>query len=376
MTKAVANKTISLDIRLRQGEFELDCQFAAQERVIGLFGPSGAGKSSLLRVIGGLVRPDSGRVEIAGRCVFDSELGIHVPAYRRRIGYVFQQARLFPHLNVRHNLTYGTWFRRHQSARAGFDQIVEMLDIGALLKRRIGGLSGGEQQRIAIGRALLSDPALLLLDEPLASLDAGRKEEVLPYLERLSAESELPIIFVSHQIDELLRLANRHVAAIRDGRIVFSGPTAEFLARPELLAGQAGQDAGALLCARLVEHEPAYGLSVLACGGQRLYVPRLADQTSGDQVYVHVHARDVILAREAPSQTSALNHLVGAVVSVCPAANGYAVDVVLDIEGQRLDARITRRSTAMLDPRPGETMHAVIKSLALAEQAWQRLGGL
>lgn len=369
--------SLSLDIRLRQGDFELACALDSSERVIGLFGPSGAGKSSLLRVIAGLSRPDSGRVEIAGRCVFDSARRINVPAHRRRIGYVFQQARLFAHLNVRHNLGYGGFFARRRPSRARFDQVVDMLDIGPLLDRRIGGLSGGEQQRVAIGRALLSDPALLLLDEPLASLDAPRKREVLPYIERLSSETALPIVFVSHQLDEMLRLANRHVATIRDGRIVFSGPTAEFLARPTLLGTAGDEEIGTLLAAEVRSHDPADGLSELQCGSQCLFVPELSAQAPGDRVYVHVRARDVILALQAPaSQTSALNHLVGVVVGVHPVENGYAVDVILDIEGQRLDARITRRSTNRLNPQPGQTMHAVIKSLALAEQAWQRLGGL
>lgn len=369
--------SLSLDIQLRQGDFQLACALDSKQSVTGLFGPSGAGKSSLLRVIAGLARPDNGRVEIAGRCVFDSARGIDVPVHRRRIGYVFQNARLFAHLNVRHNLGYGRWFARRRADRVRFEQVVDMLDIGDLLNRRIGGLSGGEQQRVAIGRALLSDPALLLLDEPLASLDAPRKHEVLPYLERLSAETELPIVFVSHQLDEMLRLANRHIAAIRDGRIVFSGPTAEFLARPTLLGSAGDQDIGSLLVAEVQSHDPEDGLSELACGNQRLFVPELTDRAPGGSVYVHVRARDVILALDEPAvQTSALNHLAGAVVGVHPVDNGQAVDVILDVEGQRLDARITRRSARRLEPRPGQTLHIVIKSLALAEQAWQRLGGL
>lgn len=368
--------TLSLDIRLRQGDFELACQLESDERVVGLFGPSGAGKSSLLRAIAGLTRPDSGRIEIAGQCVFDSARGLHVPAHRRRIGVVFQQSRLFPHFNVRHNLAYGGWFSRRRPSRARFDQVVDMLDIGDLLARRTRDLSGGESQRVAIGRALLSDPDLLLLDEPLASLDAPRKREVLPYLERLSAESALPIVFVSHQLDEMLRLANRHVAAIRDGRIVFSGPTAEFLGRPDLLGEAAGPAAGVLLEARLIAHEAEYGLSVLACPQQKLYVPQLTAHAIDEPVTVHVRARDVILARTPPEQTSALNQLAGVVTGVYPDDNDYGVDVVLDVDGQRLDARITRRSAAALDPRPGQTLYAVIKSLALAEQAWQRLDNL
>jgi molybdate transport system ATP-binding protein len=368
--------TLAVDIRLRRGDFELACQLHSEARVVGLFGPSGAGKSSLLYAMAGLTRPDSGRIEINGRCVFDAAARVHVAAHDRRIGFVFQTPRLFPHFNVRHNLTYGCWFGRNRPSRGRLDRVVDMLDIGHLLARRTAGLSGGEAQRVAIGRALLSGPELLLLDEPLASLDGPRKREVLPYIERLSADSALPIVYVSHQLDELLRLAKRHVAVLHGGRIVFSGATADFLARPDLLGAEAAQDAGALIDARVLGHEPEHGLSVLGCPHQRLYVPRLAGQSVGASVTVHIRARDVILARRAPIETSALNQLAGTVTGITHDPDGRAVDVTLDVDGQRLDARITRRSLAHLAPQRGEALYAVIKSLALAEQAWQRLGGL
>lgn len=368
--------TLALDIRLQQGAFTLDCALATEERVVGLFGPSGAGKSSLLRAIAGLVRPDSGQVRIGDRVVFDAARRINVPAHRRRIGFVFQQARLLPHLNVRHNLAYGGWFARQRPDTQRFSQVVDMLDIGDLLSRRVSGLSGGEAQRVAIGRALLSDPDMLLLDEPLASLDASRRQEVLPYLERLGAESRLPIVFVSHQLDELLRLANRYVAAVQDGQVVFAGETADFLARPDLLGDRAGREAGVLLRARIVDEDREHGLSVLACPKQKLYVPRIESTARGAAVTLHVRARDVILARAAPGETSALNRLVGHVVALEQDTAAHAVDVVLDIDGQRLDARITRLSATRLALATGDRVHAIVKSLALAEQAWERLGGL
>ncbi|GAB3670508.1 molybdenum ABC transporter ATP-binding protein [Salinisphaera aquimarina] len=365
---------LEIDVSHRLGDFSLDCAFASAERVTGLFGPSGAGKSTLLRILAGLITPARGRIVLAGRCVFDSERGIRIPAHRRRIGYVFQQARLFAHLNVRHNLGYGAWFARAHRRAADFDRVVDMLDIGPLLERRIAGLSGGEQQRIAIGRALLSDPAMLLLDEPLASLDATRKAEVLPYIERLSQESALPIVFVSHQLDEMLRLANRHVVAVSEGRIAFSGPTADFLARPELLGAEHARDAGALLRAQVGRHVPEHGLSVLDCENQSLFVPHL-EQDIASPVTLHVRARDVMLARERPAGISALNVLAGHVESVT-ADGDYAVNVMLAIGHQRLEARVTRRSAEALDLRVGQLLFAVVKSLALAEQSWQRLAGL
>ena len=365
---------LSLDVALEQGDFTLACVFESRERVTGIFGPSGAGKSTLLRVIAGLARPDSGRIELAGRCVFDAARGIDVPAHRRRIGFVFQQARLFPHLNVKKNLAYGGWFAPARPRRARVDQVVEMLDIGALLARRVAGLSGGEAQRVAIGRALLSDPALLLLDEPLASLDAPRKQEVLPYIERLSRESELPIVFVSHQLDEMLRLANRHVVALRAGGVVFSGPTAVFLARPDLIGAEHAAAAGSLIAARVARHLPDDDLSVLVAAGQELFVPRL-EQPPDTPVTLHIRARDVIIARHRPTEISALNVWAARITSIVDQGN-QGIEIVLDAGGQRLEARITRRSATALALQENETVYAVIKSLALAEQAWERLGGL
>lgn len=365
---------LAVDVEHRQGDFKLACDFASDARVTGLFGPSGAGKSTLLRIMAGLIRPERGRVELAGRCVFDSARRIHVPTHRRRIGYVFQKARLFTHLNVRHNLGYGAWFARTRVAPNRFRQVVEMLDIGDLLGRRIAGLSGGEQQRVAIGRALLSDPAVLLLDEPLASLDATRRDEVLPYLERLSAESALPIVFVSHQLDDLLRLANRQVVAIRDGRVAFSGATADFMASPELLGVDQARDAGVLLRACVAEHAAAHGLSRLDCAGQTLWVPRVA-QSPGASLTLHVRARDVMLARERPEGISALNVLAGHIDSL-QADGDYAVSVMMAVGDQRIEARITQRSAQALALEAGQPIHAVIKSLALAEQAWERLAGI
>lgn len=365
---------LDVDITLTQGDFQLACQFSSDQRVTGLFGPSGAGKSTLLRVLAGLAKPDSGRVVIAGREVFNARQRINVPAYRRRLGVVFQAAHLFPHLNVRHNLDYGARFARRRDPVA-FRQTVEMLDIGPLLKRRVGSLSGGERQRVAIGRALLADPAMLLLDEPLASLDVARKREVLPYIERLSAHGDLPIVFVTHQLDELLRLARHQVAVVDDGRVVFSGPTSEFLARPNLLGADNAVDAGTLLAAEVDTQRPADGLTLLAFAGQTLFVP-MVDQPAGTEIVVHVRARDVILARSQPTGISALNHLKGTISSVELDADGFGARVFLSIGSQSLEARITRYSLNQLALTAGDDVYAVIKSLTLADQAWQPVAEL
>jgi molybdate transport system ATP-binding protein len=210
--------SIATVIRHRQGDFRLEVAFAADAHVVGLFGPSGSGKTSVLNVIAGLIRPDEGRVVVDGRTLVDTAQGIFVPAHQRRVGYVFQEGRLFPHLTVRQNLTYGRWLTRASERWGNFDEIVALLGIAPLLERRPRTLSGGEQQRVAIGRALLASPRLLLMDEPLASLDEARKAETLPYIERLRDELAIPIVYVSHALPEIERLT-RHTVRLDGGRV-------------------------------------------------------------------------------------------------------------------------------------------------------------
>ena len=213
---------LMVQLEKRLGEFSLNVSFASEVRATALFGPSGAGKTSVINMIAGLLRPDRGRVELDGEVVFDSAARIDVPAWRRRVGYVFQEGRLFPHITVRHNLEYGRWIGGHKSDPVAFKHVVELLDIGHLLDRRPGRLSGGERQRIAVGRALLMRPRLLLLDEPLASLDSARKRDILPYLERLRDEAEVPMIYVSHNATEVKRIASL-VVWLDGGRVTTAG---------------------------------------------------------------------------------------------------------------------------------------------------------
>lgn len=220
---------LTLAVNKRLGDFSLSASFASQGGVTALFGPSGAGKTSIVNMIAGLVRPDAGRIVLDDTVLFDSAARIHVPAHRRNIGYVFQDGRLFPHLSVAHNLGYGRWMKGLPFDTEAQRRVVAMLDIAPLLGRHPGRLSGGERQRVAIGRALLMKPQLLLLDEPLASLDAARKAEILPYLERLRDEVGVPMVYVSHQADEARRLATA-VVRIEAGHVVATGGA-------ELLAG-------------------------------------------------------------------------------------------------------------------------------------------
>ena len=226
---------LAIDIDKRLGQFRLTAKFEAAAGVTALFGPSGAGKSTVVNLIAGLLVPDHGRIAFDGTALFDSAARINVPPHRRRIGYVFQEGRLFPHLTVRRNLDYGRWMSRISRDDAETRHIVELLDIGDLLDRRPGKLSGGERQRVAIGRALLMRPRLLLLDEPLASLDAARKQEILPYLLRLRDDSKVPMLYVSHQAAELTHITTA-VVRIDGGRVTALGGL-------ELLAAGAGASA-------------------------------------------------------------------------------------------------------------------------------------
>lgn len=211
-----------VEIEKKLGDFTLNALFASESGATVLFGPSGAGKTSIINMIAGLLKPDRGRIALEDETLFDSDARINVPAWRRRIGTVFQEGRLFPHLSVSRNLTYGRWMNGLADDPAAFAHAVELLDIGPLLDRRPGKLSGGERQRVAFGRALLMKPRLLLLDEPLASLDAGRKQEILPYLERLRDDAKVPMIYVSHDAAEVRRIATR-VVTLEGGRVVATG---------------------------------------------------------------------------------------------------------------------------------------------------------
>jgi molybdate transport system ATP-binding protein len=358
---------MALDVRLdhRLGAFVLDVAFTAPPGVTALFGRSGAGKTSVVNAVAGLVAPKAGRIAVDGTVLLDSAAGIAVPRHRRRVGYVFQEARLFPHLTVRQNLGFGRWFAPRRAPRVEMGDVVELLGIGGLLERRPGALSGGEKQRVAIGRALLSAPRLLLMDEPLASLDEARKAEILPYLELLRDEVRVPIVYVSHSVAEVARLATT-VVALSEGRVVRVGPAAEVLGATDLFPVVGRQEASALLPARVVGNAAEDGLSELAVAGGRLWVPALPVD-AGTALRVRVRARDVMLALRPPEAISALNVLAVTVTEIGD-AEGAIVEVGLDCAGDRLRARITRRSLRALALAPGRPCYAVLKSVAVGRR--------
>jgi molybdate transport system ATP-binding protein len=353
---------LEVDAERNLGPFRIAARFRAEGGVTALFGPSGSGKTALVHLLAGLLRPDRGRIAIDGEPLVDTERRIFVAPHRRRLGCVFQDARLLPHLTVRQNLLYGHWLAPARGRYAALDPVVELLGIAHLLGRRPGKLSGGERQRVAIGRAWLASPRLLLMDEPLASLDADRREEILPYLERLRDEVKLPMVYVSHALDEVVRLATR-IVLLGEGSVQAVGTAAEVLGRLDLLPLTGRGDAGAILPASVQEHDPQYGLTLLRCAAGELRVPRLA-APPGTRVRVRIRARDVILALAPPREISALNALSCTVVEIGP-AQGSSVAVRVACGEDTLLVYLTRLSLERLALGPGRSVYAIVKSVAI-----------
>jgi len=360
---------LAVDVTHRFGSFLLEASFVSEGRLTAFFGRSGSGKTSLVNIIAGIVRPDRGRIVLDDTVLVDTERRIFVPKYRRRVGYVFQEGRLFPHLTVRQNLLFGRWFIAKRERHIDLDQVLDLLGIAHLMDRRPGALSGGEKQRVAIGRALLTSPRVLLLDEPLASLDDSRKEEILPFIERLRDEADVPIVYVSHSISEVTRLATT-VVVIQDGRIVAVGPPTDVLGREGLLDAHDAGEAGTLIEAVVAEHDPSFGLTTLRSPAGVLQAPRV-ELPIGTPVRVRIRARDVMIATARPDGLSALNLLPGRVTALDGSGQG-SVAVGLDCGGVRLTARLTRKSVDTLRLTPGREVYAVIKSVALDRESLGR----
>jgi len=327
--------------------------------VTAVFGPSGAGKTTLLRVIAGLEHGARGRVALGETIWQDSESRRFTPAHRRRIGYVFQDGRLFPHLDVERNLLFGHR-RVTQNPKFDLDGIVSAMDLGRLLDRKPQSLSGGEQQRVAIGRALLTDPELLLMDEPLSALDAKRKAEIVPYIERAAHELAVPILYVTHTVEEVSRLASQMIL-LAEGRVAANGGVAEVLERVDLwpLTGPAA--ALAVLTATMERTEG--GMTNLNVAGQRMRIPAI-DGAAGTVIHLRIAAKDVAIALERPTGLSIRNVLEARVTRIDELPPVFA-EVLLEIGGQHLRAEITREAAAELGLAPGKAVYALIKSAAI-----------
>ena len=356
---------MSLDIRLQLSfqRFALDVDLTLPGRgVTGLFGHSGSGKTSCLRAIAGLERGACGRIEINGEVWQDDDAGIFLPTHRRALGYVFQDAALFPHLSVGDNLNYGQKRIASTERQVRQDAIVELLGIAPLLERKPDKLSGGEKSRVAMARALLTSPRLLLMDEPLAALDHDRKAEILPYLERLHDELEIPVLYVSHAPDEVARLAD-HLVVLQAGQVLASGPLGETLARIDLPI-RLGEDAGVVIDAHIAERDADWHLARVEFAGGSLWV-RDSGHALGQPVRVRILARDISIARKKVEHTSIQNILPARITALGNDTHPALALVRMDVGAAPLIARLTKRSAAQLDLREGMAVWAQIKAVAL-----------
>ena len=355
--------TLAVDVTTTVGSFTLDARFTGDGRVTALFGRSGAGKTTLVNLIAGLLRPQRGVVTVDGAVLTDTARGISVPPHKRGIGYVFQEGRLFPHMSVRGNLAYGRRFAGRGRPGPAPADIAALLGIAALLDRRPGDLSGGEKQRVAIGRALLANPRLLLMDEPLAALDRERRDEILPYIERLRDEMRVPIVYVSHAVDEVARLADT-VVVLADGKVSAVGPAGDVFA--SLLLGDDSL-IGGILTGRVAAHDAKLHTTRLEHPAGALFVP-LTHAPIGTIVRLRVQARDVAIAVGEPGRISIRNRLAGTVTAIA-GGDGQAVDVKVNIGGEMLVARITGAAVADLGLEVGRPVVALIKATAFDRPA-------
>ena len=363
MTASTMQAALQMRFRLRRGDFTLDVQETLPAAgVIALFGPSGSGKTTLLRCLAGLERSAEGFLSLGTTGWQDESRKLFVPPHQRGVGMVFQEPRLFDHLTAQGNLEYG--LRRTPAAerRLGLAEVVSALDLTPLLDRAPRQLSGGERQRVALGRALLSSPRLLLLDEPLSALDRTRKNAVLHFLAQLPARWGIPIVYVSHTLDEVIQLAD-YLTVLEGGRIAGHGRLTEMFQRLDLPLAHR-DDAGAVLEAAVSAHDDHYHLTRLSLADQRLTVSRLARHV-GEKLRLHIHARDVSLTLHPPADTTILNILPCRIKDIAAADNPAQVLIRLETAGQTLLARVTRKSCDQLALRTGLTVYAQVKSVAL-----------
>ena len=355
---------IEIRFRLARPDFSLDLDLAFPGRgVTALFGPSGAGKTSVLRAIAGLERAREAHIAVNGAVWQDDAQNVFVPTHKRPLGYVFQEPSLFPHLDVRRNLEYGMKRVAPEQRRVGLESAVELLGIGSLMGRDPATLSGGERQRVAIARALATSPSLLLLDEPLAALDIKRKSEIIPYLERLHDELDIPVLYVSHALDEVARLAD-HLVLLERGRVVASGPLDSLLTRLDLPI-EGGDGAGAWIEGKVIGHDSKYHLLEVEFQGGRFFLPG-PPRRPGQRVRLRIQARDVSLALERRSDSSIVNILPARVIDLRDDAVGQVM-VALALGDSRLLCRVTRKSADALELHPGKAVYAQVKGVAIVD---------
>jgi molybdate transport system ATP-binding protein len=350
--------SLLINIQKRFSSFQLDAQFEVPKGITALFGKSGSGKTSIINTIAGLERPDQGEIIVNGQTLFNSKEKIWVPAHQRQIGYIFQEGRLFPHLSVKENLLYASKVTGKPMPHKQFDYIIQLLGIDHLLDRQPARLSGGEKQRVAIGRALLSNPQLILADEPLSALDESRKAELLPYFERLRDELEIPILYVTHSAQEVLRLAD-FVVAIDDGKVTTPGPAREVLSDSRINK-QAHRAMSSQFKASVVAHHQD-GLTELAANGVTLFTPTVKAEV-GSPLCLEIFGHDMLITRSAIPDSSALNQLAGKIVAVTtPAPN--SVFLALETAIGELTAHLSSRAFQQLGLQEGDSCHLSVQAI-------------
>lgn len=355
---------MELHFKSAHDPFKLDVAFKlAESDTLGLYGPSGAGKSTLLNMIAGLRKPDSGYLSFNGERLFDSERNINMPIHRRRIGLVFQDSRLFPHMNVQENLNYGYHLVAAKERRFHFTQIVELLELSPLLLHRPAQLSGGEKQRVALGRALLTSPRLLLMDEPLASLDTRLKQQILPFLRRVKHELNIPMIYVSHAIDEILYLTS-HIAMMHQGQLLAIGPFSEIIHQVPVLSFAQSLGLENVLHGQIQSHLPDQGYTVTTLHGQLLHIP-LIQAEIGTVATVSFSASNVALSTRHIDGITIQNQLAGVVQAVQIVSHKTLVTIQLDQTDAQVMAEVTAKSVQDLRLNPGSKVYCLIKTQSI-----------
>ncbi len=349
---------LSMDIQLQRGHFDLTANFALDQPVTGLFGSSGSGKTTLLHIIAGLANPDQGWLKLDERSLFDSRQNINIAPNKREIGLVFQDSQLFPHMTVTQNLKYGYKRTQRNQRRFEINEIVDLLEIGHLLKKRPKQLSGGEKQRVGLGRALLASPRFLLLDEPMASLDQGLKQQILPFLKRVKNELDLPMVYISHSMEEILHLTD-HLIVINKGKILGAGHFYDVINQDDIQGVAHSLGLENIIIAEIKGHDLESGHTIAELNGAHILLPLNTDYQTGDQCYVSVRSNEIAIAKHAIEHISIQNQLKGRILSIQPQTSH--ITVYIDI-GASIAVDVSLKAYEQLALQPGQEIYCLIKS--------------
>ncbi len=353
---------LSLDIQLQRGNFDLEANLALQEPVTGLFGSSGSGKSTLLHIVAGLANPDQGWLKLGDNHLFHSRKRINVSPNKRKIGVVFQDSQLFPHMSIKQNLMYG--YKRTEAKQRRFEkkEIIDLLEIGHLLDKRPQQLSGGEKQRVGMGRALLASPRFLLLDEPLASLDQGLKEQILPFLKRVKDELELPMVYISHSMEEILHLTE-HLVVINKGRILGNGHFYDVIKADNIQHVASTLGLENILMVNIIEHDTLSGHTLVSLNGHQIILPLTSRYAPGETCYISVRSNEIALAKQHIEFISIQNQIKGKIIAI--EQHLSRITIMVDI-GQVVAIDITPKAFAQLDFCQGSEVYCLMKSQSFA----------